>query len=159
VQRLVEMPVMQLDTATAERVLEALVRSCDKTVERNGHMRGGFAHAASTAPVLRNHRCTFHILSEPRDKSACRRAGGRESRHSHGRPSLRPARRGRSPVAARLRLTSRRGRSCGPVRSSSTPSRRRRGRCCRSRGRSRGWRRRAPSRRSARRGGSRCLAR
>ena len=33
VQRLVEMPVMQLDTPTAERVLEALVRSCDKTVE------------------------------------------------------------------------------------------------------------------------------
>src|SRR5438128_5403617 len=51
VQRLVEMPVMQLDTATAERVLEALVRSCDKTVERNGHRTGGIAHAASTAPV------------------------------------------------------------------------------------------------------------
>src|SRR5262249_8597549 len=47
VQRLVEMPVMQLDTATAERVLEALVRSRDKTVERNGHMTGGLAHAAS----------------------------------------------------------------------------------------------------------------
>src|SRR5436309_5041593 len=30
VQRLVEMPVMQLDTATAERVLEALLRSCNK---------------------------------------------------------------------------------------------------------------------------------
>ena len=30
VQRLVEMPAMQLDTAKAERVLEALVRSCDK---------------------------------------------------------------------------------------------------------------------------------
>src|SRR6266566_2225477 len=40
VQRLVEMPVMQLDTATAETVLEALVRSCDKTVERNRHMTG-----------------------------------------------------------------------------------------------------------------------
>src|SRR5437764_15225719 len=76
VQRLVEMPAMQLDTATAEGVLEALVRSCDKTVERNGHMRGGFAHAASTAPVRRNHRCTCHILSEPTDKSACRREGG-----------------------------------------------------------------------------------
>src|SRR5581483_834796 len=45
VQRLVEMPVMQLDTATAERVLEALVRSCDKTVERDRHMTCGFAHA------------------------------------------------------------------------------------------------------------------
>src|SRR6185312_3208067 len=63
VQRLVEMPVMQLDTATAERVLEALVRSCDKTVERNGHVTCGFAHAASTARVHRNHRCTCHILS------------------------------------------------------------------------------------------------
>src|SRR5204863_180704 len=58
VQRLVEMPAMQLDTATAEGVLEALVRSCDKTVERNGHMTGGFAHAASTASVRRNYRCT-----------------------------------------------------------------------------------------------------
>ena len=76
VQRLVEMPVMQLDTATAERVLEALVRSCDKTVERNGHMTGGCAHAALTAPVRRNHRCTCHILSEPTDKSASRREGG-----------------------------------------------------------------------------------
>src|SRR5205085_2354409 len=76
VQRLVEMPVMQLDTATAERVLEALVRSCDKTVERNGHMTGGFAHAASTAPVRRNHRCSCHIRCEPTDKSACRREGG-----------------------------------------------------------------------------------
>src|SRR5262245_55108988 len=56
VQRLVEMPVMQLDPATAERVLEALVRSCDKTVERNRHMTGGFAHADSTAPVRRSHR-------------------------------------------------------------------------------------------------------
>src|SRR5205823_2240910 len=63
VQRLVEMPVMQLDTPTAERVLEALVRSCDKTVERNRHVTGGFAHPASTAPVRRNHRCTCHILS------------------------------------------------------------------------------------------------
>src|SRR5436309_9921403 len=72
------MPVMQLDTATAERVLEALVRSCDKTVERNGHVTGGFAHAASTAPVRRNHRC--HILSEPKDKSACRRKGRAEDR-------------------------------------------------------------------------------
>src|SRR5437879_53249 len=70
------MPMMQLDTATAERVLEALVRSCDKTVERNGHMTGGFAHPASTAPLRRNHRCTCHILSEPIDKSACRREGG-----------------------------------------------------------------------------------
>src|SRR3954453_10974715 len=51
VQRLVEMPAMQLDTATAEGVLEALVGSCDKTVERNGHVTGRFAHAASTAPV------------------------------------------------------------------------------------------------------------
>src|SRR6187397_1266823 len=63
VQRLVEMPVMQLDTATAERVLEALVRSCDKTVERNGHVTGGFAHAASTARVRSNHRCTCHIAT------------------------------------------------------------------------------------------------
>src|SRR5205823_4314656 len=69
-QRLVEMPVMQLDPATAERMLEALLRSCDKTVERNGHVTGGFAHAASTAPVRRNHRCTGHIPSEPRTSLA-----------------------------------------------------------------------------------------
>src|SRR5204862_6751048 len=83
VQRLVEMPVMQLDTATAERVLEVLVRSCDKTVERNGHMTGGFAHAASTASVRRNHRCACHFLSvqagtyrsSAAESSACTRAG------------------------------------------------------------------------------------
>src|SRR5438270_3841410 len=33
VQRLVEMPVMKLHTAMAERLLEALVRSCDEAVE------------------------------------------------------------------------------------------------------------------------------
>jgi hypothetical protein len=33
VQRLVEMPVVQLDAASAERLLEALVRPGDKAVE------------------------------------------------------------------------------------------------------------------------------
>src|SRR5512144_860529 len=71
------MPVMQLDTATAERVLEALVRSCDKTVERNGHVTGGFAHAASTARVRRNHRRTCRILGvqAATSKSFPRRSG------------------------------------------------------------------------------------
>src|SRR3954454_19319322 len=65
VERLAEGPVMHLDTAAAERVLEALIRSCDKAVERHGHMTRGFAHAASTAPVRRSHRCARGILSEP----------------------------------------------------------------------------------------------
>ena len=52
--------------------------------------------------------------------------------------------------------TSRRGRSCGPARSSSAPRRCRRARCGPSRARSRGARCPAPSARSARRGGSRC---
>ena len=44
VQRLVEMPVMELDTAAAEGMLEALVGSSNKAVERDRHVACGCAH-------------------------------------------------------------------------------------------------------------------
>jgi hypothetical protein len=44
VQRLVEMPVMELDAAAAEGMLEALVRPGDEAVERDRHMARGCTH-------------------------------------------------------------------------------------------------------------------
>ncbi len=92
-----------------------------------------------------------------------RRAVG--DRADGDRAALLPTRRGgaarphRTRPAGAARLKSRRGTSCEPARSSSAPPRCRRARSCRSPSRSRGSRGRAPSTRSARRAGSRCLAR
>src|SRR5262249_14372494 len=44
VQRLVEMPAMQLEAAETERMLEALVGAGDEAVERDRHVAGGCTH-------------------------------------------------------------------------------------------------------------------
>src|SRR5262249_47199039 len=58
-QRLVEMPAMQLDAAEPERMLEALVGTGDEAVERDRHVAGGCAHARvdGAAPQKSSQAC------------------------------------------------------------------------------------------------------
>src|SRR5205085_4307588 len=49
VERLVEVPRMELDAATAERTLEALVRARDVSVQRDRHVAWSCVHVTSTA--------------------------------------------------------------------------------------------------------------
>ena len=101
-------------------------------------------------------RRTGGAAARPRPGARPRRRardGARPRRAADRLPRSR-RRTSRSPSERKPQLRSRRGRSCGPPRSSSAPPRCRRARCGPSRARSRGRRRRAPSARSARPAGS-----
>src|SRR5207302_6439813 len=56
VERLVEVPRMELDAATAERTLEALVRARDVSVQRDRHVACSCVHVTSTAERRRIQR-------------------------------------------------------------------------------------------------------
>src|SRR2546421_3164181 len=58
-----EQPLVQADAAFPDRVLKALVRPSDKTVERDGDLARDGAHAFKTSSACQNHRSAPPSLS------------------------------------------------------------------------------------------------